>query len=205
MKQVDKAAYEFEKYSHLDRWASYYYQLREVLRLEPRSILEIGVGDKVIGEYIKNNTAILYKTLDIAEDLHPDVIGGVTDIPIPSSSYDMVCAFEVLEHIEFSQFEKAVREMKRVARKHVLISLPHFGPPVKFGLKLPFLPEIKWAFKIPWHRPHTFNGQHYWEIGKKGYSVATVRSILAKEFTILKEFVPFENQYHHFFILEKKG
>jgi hypothetical protein len=69
---------------------------------------------------------------------------------------------------------------------------------------LPFLVEKKFAWKIPHHPTHTFNGEHYWEIGKKGYELGVVRNAIENEFVIEKEFVPFENQYHHFFILKKK-
>lgn len=204
MKQVEKAAYRLEKYSHSDRWVSYFHQLNEVLILEPSSILEVGVGDKVFGGYIKNNTSIMYKTLDIAEDLAPDILGGVDAIPLPAETFDVVCAFEVLEHLPFEKFETALREMKRVSKKYVLISLPHFGPPIKLNIKIPLLPELKVSFKLPFPKKHVFNGQHYWEIGKKGYSAGKVRDIIKEQFIITKEFIPFENQYHHFYILEKK-
>ena len=204
MKQVDKTAYQFFSYAHPGRFVSYYHQLAEVLALAPTSVLEIGVGDGVFRDYLKGNTAILYTSVDVADDLHPDVVGDVTKLPFKDSAFDVVCAFEVLEHIQFEQFEKALAELVRVSRNVVVLSLPHFGPPVKFLLKIPFLPEISFAFKIPFLRKHTFNGQHYWEIGKRGYSVRVIRDILERYFTIKKEFIPFENQYHHFYILKKK-
>ena len=203
-KQVDKAHYDFKRYSHEDRWVSYFHQMEESLALNPRTILEIGVGDKVFGSYIKNNSDIEYRSVDVAEDLNPDIVGSVMDLPVGTETYDLVCAFEVLEHIPFNQFEKAVSEIGRVSKKYVIISLPHFGPPVKFLFKLPFFPEVKFALKIPFYKKHKFNGEHYWEIGKKDYSVSKTRMELEKRFTILKEFVPFGNQYHHFFVLEKK-
>lgn len=201
--QVDKNHYNFGKYSHPGRWASYFYQIKEVLALKPKSILEVGVGDKVFGDYIKNNTDIFYQSLDVAEDLKPDIVGNVLNISIIDKKFDVVCAFEVLEHLSFNDFEKALQELGRVANKNVVISLPHFGPPLKFMIKVPFLPEIKFAFKIPFYKKHAFNGEHYWELGKKDYSVSKIISIANKNFKVLKHFVPFENQYHHFFILEK--
>lgn len=201
--QVDKTHYNFNKYSNLERWASYYYQLKEALSDSPKNILEVGVGDKVFGSFIKNNTDIEYTSVDIAEDLSPDILGSVTNLPLGDNSFDTVCIFEVLEHLPFEDFEKAVSELLRVSNNKVLISLPHFGPPVKFLLKIPLLPEIKLTFKIPWKRKHTWNGEHYFEIGKAGFPLSLIKEKLSKKAKIVREYVPFENQYHHFFVLKK--
>jgi ubiquinone/menaquinone biosynthesis C-methylase UbiE len=203
MAQVKKNYYDFKKYSSLDRWVSYYYQLKEIIGLEPKSMLEIGIGEKVLGDYIKNNLDISYKSLDLAADLDPDIIGSVLKIPSDDNTFDLVAAFEVLEHLPFSDFEKALLEISRVAKNQVIISLPHFGPPVKFSFKLPLIKEIKIAAKLPLPLKQVFNGQHYWEIGKKYYSLKKIKNIISKYFLLKKHYVPFENQYHHFFILEK--
>ncbi len=202
-KQVNRESYNFKKYSFPGRWVSYFHQISESLSLDPKSILETGTGDGVYKDYVINNTSIDYKNIDIAEDLNPDIIGSVDCMPLKDNSFDLVVAFEVLEHLEFDKFEKALSELRRVTKKNVIISLPHFGPPIKFLFKIPFLKEIKIAFKIPVPLEHKFNGQHYWEIGQKEYSAGKIRDIIKKHFKIKKEFIPFENQYHHFYVLEK--
>lgn len=202
-KQVDRDAYRFEKYCGIDRWSSYHYQLREILKLEPNSVLEVGKGDGVIGAYLTANTKIAYQSLDVAEDLHPDIVAEVEHIPLQDNSVDVAVAFEVLEHLPFEKFESALQELRRISRRAVLISLPHYGPSIRFSFKIPFMKEWRFAWKIPHHPFHVFGGQHYWEIGKRGYEIVTVRAALKKYFTLEKEFVPFENQYHHFFILKK--
>ncbi|MBA3284712.1 MAG: methyltransferase domain-containing protein [Nitrosopumilus sp.] len=203
MKQVDKEHYRFSRYCYPDRWASYYHQLEELLRYNPDTVLEVGAGDEVVKNYLETNTSVKHTSLDIAEDLHPDIIGSIDKIPLGDSTFDIVCAFEVLEHIPFESFEKAILEMKRVAKDYVLMSVPHFGPALKLNFKIPFLPEIRVACKIPFPKEHVFNGQHYWELGKKEYPLSRVKSILKNHFVLIKDFVPYDNQYHHFFILKK--
>lgn len=200
-KQVDKSAYNFARYCGEDRWASYHAQLTLIIGARPSSVLEVGMGDGVIAEYVKRNTEIQYTSVDIADDVGADVIGSITKLPFGDKSFDVVCAFEVLEHLPFEQLNTALSELARVARTHVFLSVPHFGPPVKLSFKLPFLPEIRIAFKILIPITHMFNGQHYWELGKRGYSTRRIRKHLSQFFTIEKEFVPFGNQYHHFFVL----
>lgn len=201
-KQVDKDAYRFEKYGEEERFVSYHAQLAEIMRVRPASVLEIGVGDRLVGSYLKNNTSITYTSADIADDVGADVIAPVTKLPFPDKSFDVSCAFEVLEHLPFDQFQPALTELARVAKTHVLISVPHFGPMLSLSFKIPFLPRVRLAYKIRYPKAHSFNGQHYWEIGKRGYPVSRIRAELEKHGKITRDFIPFGSPYHHFFTLD---
>ncbi len=202
-KQVSAKHYNFDRYFFPGRWMSYYYQTKEISqRSDIKTVLDIGPGTTFLHDVLKiHRPDITYKTLDLAKDVNPDYVGGVTDIPLNTDAFDLVSAFQVLEHIEYNDVEIALLEMKRVAKKYVFISLPHFGPSVELQIKIPFLKRLRMAYKIPYYKSHKFNGQHYWEIGKKNYSVKKIRCLLKKHFRIIDEYVPFENQYHRFFIM----
>lgn len=204
MTQVLKEHYRFGKYADEARFASYYHQLKEILDASPASVVEIGAGDGVVGNYLRWHGGIKYICADYAADTKPDVVADIRKLPFPDASFDVACAFEVLEHLPFEDFEKSLSELTRVARKRVIISLPHFGPPLKLLLKIPFLPELRLAFKIPFPRMHIFNGQHHWEIGKRNYSVSRIRAAIARHGILIRDYVPFENQYHHFFVFNKR-
>ena len=194
--------YSFEKYVHPARWMAYWYQIKEVLALSPQNILEIGIGNKIVCNYLKSQ-GINVTTLDIDKSLDPDVIGSVTKIPFKDNHFDLVLCAQVLEHLSFEDFERALKELNRVSKKYVVLSLPHFGPMVKLSLKFPFIKEVKFAIKLYFPLSHKFDGQHHWEIGKKGYSPSKIKKILKKYFKLKKDFIPFESHYHHFYILEK--
>lgn len=204
-KQVSADHYSFAGYFHQLRWASLWYQLNEIIsRKEISSVLDIGPGSK----FLKTNLELFrpdisYQSLDIAADQNPDIVGSVTDIPLDDKAVDLITAFQVLEHIEFSDFETALKELKRVTKKYVFISLPHNQPSFDFECKLPGIKRFKFAYKFPFLAKHEFNGQHYWEVGKKGYGAKKITAIFKKHFRVLSEYVPHENQYHHFYILEK--
>jgi ubiquinone/menaquinone biosynthesis C-methylase UbiE len=200
--QVSKDAYDFTSYCGLDRWSSYHYQLRDIFSVKPRSVLEVGVGDGVMGRYLKENTSIHYMSADIANDVGADVQVSVTSLPFADRSFDVVCAFQVLEHRPFAELEQSLPHLRRIARKSVLISVPHFGPTLKMRFKIPLFPEVVMAAKVPYPRKHVFDGEHYWELGKKGYPTSRFRRVLEKHFVVEREYIPFENPYHHFFVLK---
>jgi ubiquinone/menaquinone biosynthesis C-methylase UbiE len=203
--QVDKTHYDFSRYCGLDRWSSYWYQLSEITRLKPERLLEVGVGDNVVSSYLKNNTKIDCLTLDIDGELEPDIVGSIENIPLEEDSFDAVCAFEVLEHLPFDSFELCLKELRRVSKSFVIISLPHWGRHFSIEIRLPYVKKIKLQFKLGIEKPaHVFNGEHYWEIGKKGYDIKLIREKMkAAGFEVVKDFIAFHSPYHHFFVLKK--
>jgi len=199
---MNRNVYRFKKYVDLKRWLSYWHQINEVLELNPKNVLEIGVGNQIVSDCLKKQ-GLAVKALDIDKKLKPDLVADVNQMPLTDNSFDLILCAEVLEHLPFEEFERCLEELKRITKKYVVLSLPHFGPPLKLAFKIPFLKQIKLAQKIPYHPQHKSNSPHYWEIGKKGYSAAKIKKIIKKYFKIKKEFIPFETQYHHFYILEK--
>ena len=136
-------------------------------------------------------------------------MASVIDMPLPDASFDVVLAAEVLEHLPFVDFEKSLREMGRVSRKNIIISLPHWGRHFSIDMRLPFLKRLRWQLKISFpSKKHRFiggNHTHYWEIGKKNYSLKKIKkAINSAGFNISKDYIAFEMPYNHFFILEKK-
>lgn len=202
MPENSEEKYGFSKYDHKNRWTSYWHQIDEVLGLHPQDVLEIGIGNKVVSNYLKDQ-GVKVLTLDIDDSLKPDIRASVMEMPLNDNSFDVVLCAEALEHLPFLKFEESLKELKRVSKKNIVLSLPHFGHSIKFSFKIPIIKEKKFAVRLAFPIKHKFNGEHYWEIGKRGYSLRKIKNILKKYFKIKKEFIPFDNQYHHFFVLEK--
>jgi len=191
------------EYSDKNRWVSYWHQIKEVLEFNPRKVLIIGKGDGLVSMYLKT-LGLSVVTLDNDKSLHPDIEASVLNMPINDNSFDAALCAEVLEHLSYDEFGRALSEIRRVVKNGAVISLPHFGPAIKLFLKIPFLPELKFILKLPYPIRHQFKGEHYWEIGKRDYPLRRIKNDMKKTgFTIKKDYVVFENPLHHFFTLEK--
>jgi len=190
-------------YNDKGRWTSYWYQIREVLELASASVLVVGKGDGLVPAYLKIR-GLNVVTLDNDESLFPDIEASVLNMPINDNSFDAVLCAEVLEHLPHDKFVRALSEIRRVTKSRAIISLPHFGPTIKFLLKLPFFSEMKFLWKPLYPLTHVFKGEHYWEIGKRGYSLRRIKNDIKKSgFAIENDYVVFENPLHHFFVLKK--
>ena len=206
--QVKKEHYK-KGYDDMTRFISYYYQTNLVQKQNPKKVLEIGVGNKTVSNYLKQQ-GFKVTTCDYAKDLNPDYVSDVRKLPFEDNSFDLVLCCEVLEHIPFDDFDKALNEIKRVTRKKSIISLPYFGYEINFlfkfkGIQRIFKKEIfDMLIKIPAFFKHRkFDGEHYWEMGYKKYSKRNIRKKLKEYFKIVEEIRPKIDTYHYYFILKK--
>ncbi|NTW52165.1 MAG: class I SAM-dependent methyltransferase [Chlorobiaceae bacterium] len=203
-RQVDRSHYEFSRYMTKGRWSSIWHQIDELIQLNPEKVLEIGPGSGVF-KHVASLYGISVETLDLDPELKPDHVGSITDLPFDDGSYDLVCAFQVLEHLPYQKSLDAFKEMERVSRKNVIISLPDAKIIWRYRFHVPMLGGYDIMIPRPVFgiKKHKYDGEHYWEINKKGYDLDRVIADLSKGYGFKKTYRVVENPYHRFFVFEK--
>lgn len=213
---------DFESYQNITLWIDFWFQYEFIKSTNPKSILEIGKGTGTL-EYMFESSRYNFTTLDIDERLHPDKVGDIVDIPFRDNSFDTICAFQVLEHIPYSEVHRALSEMKRVTRNYIVISLPYscfyFSVSFQFFYTV-FIDPIFKFFKLKPSTPFYFNItfptffidkyrmniNHEWELGRKNYPLRRIRKLFESlNLELLKEESRMLYPYHRYFILKKKS
>lgn len=108
--------------------------INEVEKLKPYSILDAGCGEGFTLDILKNRKIgkkltgfdFLEEAIGIGKKLHPELnllTGDIYNISFKDNSFDLVICTEVLEHLENP--EKALKELRRVTKEYVLISVPN--------------------------------------------------------------------------------
>lgn len=202
-KQVDKSHYKFSSYMSKNRWNSVWHQVDEVLRLHPKNVLEIGPGSGVF-KLISSVFDLKVETLDLDPELAPDHVGSATELPFTDTSYDVVCGFQVLEHLPYELALQAFKEMARVSKRNVVISLPDAKVVWRYHFQLPKIGSYELFIPRPRIRKliHMFDGEHYWEINKKGYEFERIVNDFSKYGTLTKTYRVAEFTYHRFFVFD---
>jgi len=205
-KQVAKEHYEFGKYVTKQRWASVWHQLDEITRLTPNNVLEIGPGPGIF-KAAARSLGYCVETLDIDPDLKPDHVASVFAMPFDDRSFDVVCAFQMLEHLPFERSLQAFKEMVRVSGKAIVISLPDAATRWPFTGYIPKFGLVSFSIPRPRIRPkkHVFDGEHYWEINKADYPLSRIIKSLTQDLpiTLVRTYRVPENPYHRFFVYSK--
>ena len=205
--QIDNPDYMTMEYLSRERWISFWYQIMEVNKTSPLKILEIGPGPAIVSGILKKMNISLI-TLDIDPRLNPDVCADATALPFAGKSFDTVLAAEILEHIPFDEVPKALKELSRVAKKSIVITLPHFSHfAPSIALKIfPYVSRFSKVFPISLPVKHKFDGQHYWEIGKRETSLSKVKKMFSevKGWRLARDYLIEENPYHHVFVLQRE-
>lgn len=163
------------------------------------SFLEIGPG---AGLFICLMREFGFKifSMDFAEDLSADILGALPRLPLKSKSFDVVCAFEVLEHLPFEQFDSCLTDLVRVARKKVIFSVPDQRDISLRNIQFSLTLGSRKINRRIWRQPLgklTNPKEHYWELGFNVRTDDILRSCQIPGIESVNEF--FVSPYFHFF------
>lgn len=95
-------------------------RILKLTKSKVHKILEIGPGTGIFEALIKNYDYRLI-TLDVNLKRNPDIEGNILNSPIKPDSFDLVCAYEVLEHLPHKYFQTALKQMIRCAKHYIYI------------------------------------------------------------------------------------
>lgn len=205
MPQVGKSHYLEEGFSPL-RIESITQQVREICYSGCTKILEIGVGKGLLKHFLHPFPNVSHTSIDIDMNLHPDYVGSVTQMPFENNKFELTVCCQVLEHLPFAEFLLALKEVRRVTEKKVILSMPDVRKHLGLALRVPGIKDwVKYECNLDRLRlgPKRFDGQHYWEIGYKG---TTGRDVVTKirqaGFKIERKYRLERHRWHSFFILK---
>jgi hypothetical protein len=180
----------------LSAFVNAYYQIRDVASLGScRKVLVVGPGQGLVVPILRWRGHSV-ETFDIDSTFAPDHLGSVHDLSMfGTGAFDAIIASHVLEHLSEPLLDTALGEMARVGR-YSLIYLPVAGRYT--GLRMqPGVLNLDWQFRFNLfnylERPDGVTrkycgGEHYWEIGRRGFRVRDVRVRLERFFTIVQAY-----------------
>ena len=106
---------------------------KKCIPTDVKSMLDVGCGNGAFMYYLeKDNMNISLKGLESSKVAIENkiseseiIMSDIENMNIRDLEYDMVSALEVLEHMSYHGLSKACEEMKRIASKYILISVPY--------------------------------------------------------------------------------
>ena len=204
--QVEAGLYFQKGYDTKGQFCSYWHQINEVFLSEPESVLEIGKGTGFVFEYLRKY-GVSISSVDFDLLLKPDVVGSVLNLPFRNCAFEIILCCEVLEHLPYVNFKGSLKEIRRVAAKSVILSLPQNVKKIyRVLFEAPKFRGIQKMLSFPQKKYETrsFDDLHYWEIDIQGYPFRKiVQAIEDSGFRITRTYRVFEKVYHRFFILQK--
>ncbi len=93
------------------------------------TVLDLGCGDGAISNCLVSDgfdvTGVDISTEALKHFKGKGVVASLDKLPFSDYSFDLVICAEVLEHLPEETYERAVKEIERVARQYVIISTPN--------------------------------------------------------------------------------
>ena len=207
--EVGREYYTRRRYESFPRFVSYRNQIEIIRSLEPNDMLEVGIGSGFVKDYLRSS-GYSVTTADHDKVLGPDIVCDIRDIPVKDNSFDLVVAFEILEHLPYEESLQGIQEMQRISRRYVVLSVPrscfYLGCSFMFGLPT-FHKLVSVGLRVPffWIGPEYGDKEHMWELGRRGFPIRRlVKDIKRRGLAIKQQKGHIAlNTQHYFFVLEK--
>ncbi len=93
-----------------------------------RSVLDVGCGNGAIANVLAEEYSVVGLDASRTALTHlrtPTIEASATAMPVESDSFDLALCSEMLEHLNEDDFRKTIKEIKRVATRYILISVPN--------------------------------------------------------------------------------
>ena len=97
---------------------------------ETETILDVGCGDGTITNALchKYNVTAVDRSGEALRHLEPSVArirADAEDLPFTENGFDLVFSSEMIEHVPTKALPDVISEFRRIARRHVLLSVPN--------------------------------------------------------------------------------
>lgn len=127
-----------------------------IAKLSPSNLVDVGCGNGLLLNHIKESCIIDPDSLlgversssAIKHVKTKKIQASIDEIPLENNSFDLVTCCEVIEHLPIDIYEKGLRELARVARKFILVSVPYNEDLVK---NLNVCPKCQTRFNPEYH------------------------------------------------------
>ena len=125
--------------SRIEKWMSIFYQTSEIVcNRDVNSVLEVGGGRNLNREICKY-FGVEHQVCDVISDYNPDFVCNFLDFT-PVEPFDLVCAFQMLEHNPLEDLPVLLKKMVKLSKKYVFISVPYNG--AMFSINISFAKNI---------------------------------------------------------------
>ena len=202
--QRNHAHYTTPSYLSPRRMSSYGHQYALAMSTKCSTFLNIGSANWILSTLLTQQKKFVID-LDIDLATNPHILGSLPYLPFLDNSIEAVLCFQVLEHLPFIIFIDCIKELSRIAKKSIIISLPD-----RTLLKADKVKRLIYLLvhnPRKWYRYNKVNidPEHFWEIGINGVSDSVILNIIAGlEINVVSHYRNELFDYHHFFLLEKQ-
>ena len=103
--------------------------IQETIPDDTRSLVDVGCGN---GDFLKRIAGNYERVCGVDRSaaalrhvITEKYLASAADLPFGDREFDTVCCLEVIEHLPVAIFPNVLRELARVAAKHIVISVPY--------------------------------------------------------------------------------